>query len=161
MRRFSSVGRNLFFAAAMVVGLWIWVMSSVATAWWQNPGIFSGVLPLLLSCWSAGIVLVALLDARSRYQEYKRAKDLFFEKGFKPRIARLYGHSKCQRDAARVAAKDLGLLEQLDSYYRGRGYRWYHLFPDFVFAKPWILFSRRYWRRTLFAPHYTSNHFLW
>jgi hypothetical protein len=103
----------------------------------------------------------ALLDARSRFQEYKRAKDLFFENGFKSRIAKIYMHSKCQRDAARIAARDLGLLKQLDSFYQAQGYHGYHIFPDFLLKKPWIVFSRRYWRKTLFEPQYTSIHFLW
>ena len=107
------------------------------------------------------MVVVALLDTRSRFQDFKRAKDLFFENGFKPRIAKLYIHSKCQRDAARVAAKDLGLLEQLNSFYQNQGYHWYHIFPDFIIKKPWIVFSRRFWRKTLFEPQYTSTHFLW
>jgi hypothetical protein len=106
-------------------------------------------------------VAMALLDARSRFQDYKRAKDLFFENGFKSRIAKIYIFSKCQREAARVAARDLGLLEPLDLFYQDQGYHWYHVFPDFLYKKPRIILSRRYWRKTLFEPRYTSMHFLW
>lgn len=159
--RLSAVGRNLFFSAALVSVLCFWVIDSDAFGWPKGPGILSSALSGLLPYWGAGIIVLAFLDARSRFQDYKRAKDLFFRNGFKSRIARIYIHSKCQRDAARVAAKDLGLLEPLDYYYRSQGYQWYHILPDFIFQKPWIVFSIRYWRKTLFEPQYTSLHFLW
>jgi len=159
--RLAAVGRNLFYSAAFVLVQWYWIILSDAFEWQKSADPHSSVLGGLFSCWCVGLVLLAFLDARSRYQDYKRAKDLFFENGFKPRIAKLYIHSKCQRDAARVAAQDLGLLEQLDFFYLGQGYRWYHIFPDFLLKKPWIVFSRRYWRKTLFEPRYTPIHFLW
>ena len=159
--RLSAVGRSLFFSAALGLVLCYWIINSDAFGWPKGSGVFSTALYGLLLCWGVGIVVIALLDARSRFQDYKRAKDLFFENGFKSRIAKIYSHSKCQRDAARVAAKDLGLLEELDYFYQRQGYHWYHFFPDFIFKKPWIVFSRRYWRKTLFEPQYTSTHFLW
>lgn len=159
--RLSAVGRNLFFSAALVLVQCYWIMNTDAFGWPKGSGVFSSVLYGLLPYWSVGIVVLALLDVRSRFQDYKRAKDMFFKNGFKSRIAKIYIHSKCQRDAVRVAAKDLGLLEQLDYFYRSQGYHWYHIFPDFIFKKPWIVFSRRYWRKTLFEPQYTSIHFLW
>ena len=84
----------------------------------KSTGVFSSALYGALSCWSVGIVVLTFLDARSRFQDYKRAKDLFFENGFKSRIAKIYVYSKCQRDAVRVAAKDLGLLEHPPLLYR-------------------------------------------
>jgi hypothetical protein len=159
--RLSAVGRNLFISAALGLVLCYWIIASDAFGWSKGSVVFSSALYGRLSWWSVGIVVFALLDARSRFQDYKRAKDLFFENGFKSRVAKIYIHSKCQRDAARAAAKDLGLLEQLDYYYQSQGYRWFHIFPDFIFKKPWLVFSRRYWRRTLFAPQYTLIHFLW
>jgi hypothetical protein len=159
--RLLAVGRNLFFPAVLVLVLCSWIIVSDAFGWRKGSGVLSSAQYGLLSCWSIGIVVLALLDARSRFQDYKRAKDLFFENGFKTRIAKIYIHSKCQRDAARVAAKDLGLLEQLDYFYQRQGYDWYHIIPDIIIKKPWIVFSRRYWRKTLFEPQYTSIHFLW
>jgi hypothetical protein len=159
--RLLAVGRNLFFPVVLVLVLCSWIIVSDAFGWRKGSGVLSSAQYGLLSCWSIGIVVLALLDARSRFQDYKRAKDLFFENGFKTRIAKIYIHSKCQRDAARVAAKDLGLLEQLDYFYQRQGYDWYHIIPDIIIKKPWIVFSRRYWRKTLFEPQYTSIHFLW
>jgi len=159
--RLAAVGRNLFLAAVLGLALCHGIIVSDAFGWQKGFGVFSSALVGLLPCCCVGIVALALLDARSRFQDYKRAKDLFFENGFKSRIAKIYIYSKCQRDAARMAAKDLGLLDQLDYFYQSQGYRWYHIFPDFIFKKPWIVFSRRYWRKTLFEPQYTSIHFPW
>ncbi len=161
MLRLLAVGRNLFFAAALGMVVCYLIIVSDAFGWLPDSGVFSSALYVFLSCGSVGLVVVALLDGRSRFQDYKRAKDLFFENGFKTRIAKIYIYSKCQRDAARVAARDLGLVEQLDYFYQSQGYRWYHIVPVFIIKKPWIVFSRRYWRKTLFEPHYTSVHFLW
>jgi hypothetical protein len=159
--RLWAVGRFQFYSAALVLVLWYGFTVNDAFGWQKGSQEISSVLYGLLSCWSVGIIGLALLDTRSRFQDYKRAKDLFFENGFKPRIAKIYRHSKCQRDAARVAAKDLGLIEKLDQYYQSQGYEWYHILPDIIIKKPWIVFSRRYWQKILFQPQYTSIHFLW
>jgi hypothetical protein len=150
------VGRYLLFAAGL--GQILCYRILVSDYFTYQEGLFWAGLTLLLS---SGLTLFALLDARSRFQDYKRAKDLFFENGFRPRIAKLFIHSRCQRDAARVAAKDLGLLTQLDHFYQSQGYRWYHIFPDFVFKRPWLIFSQKYWQKTLFQTEYTSTYFLW
>ena len=149
------------FIRLLAVGRHLFIISAVGLVLCYCSGIFSSAAYGLGFCWGVGLVVLPLLDARSRFQDYKRAKDLFFENGFKPRIAKIYIYSKCQRDAVRVAAKDLGLLEQLDYFYQTQGYRGYHIIPDFIFKKPWLLFSQRYWRKTLFEPHYTSSYFLW
>ncbi len=57
--------------------------------------------------------------------------------------------------------KTSGYWNSLIIYHQSQGYHWYHIFPDFIFKKPWIIFSRRYWRKTLFEPQYISIHFLW
>jgi hypothetical protein len=62
-------------------------------------------------------VFLVMMDGWSRYQNYKRAKDQFFAHGFKNRIAKLYIISKCQRIAAEVAAKELGLESEIKNYY--------------------------------------------
>jgi hypothetical protein len=159
--RLSTVGRNLFFSVALGLIFCCWLLFTEPLGWQKGSGVVSTAFSYLLPCWGVGIVVLAILDTRSRFQNYKRAKDLFFENGFKSRIAKIYIHSRCQRDAVRVAARDLGLLEQLDRFYRDQGYHWYHIFPDFLFKKPGIVFSWRYWKKTLFEPQYISNHFLW
>ena len=159
--RLWAVGRPLFFTAALGLALCYWILVFDVFEWQKGSGVFSSAMYGFSLCGSLGVVVLALLDARSRFQDYKRAKDLFYENGFKSRIAKIYMRSRCQRDAVCAAAKDLGLLEQLNSFYQTQGYRWYHIFPDFVFKKPWIIFSQRYWKKTLFEPQYTSIYFLW
>ena len=109
------------------------------------------------------IVLIAFaqLDALSRFQNYKQAKDLFFENGFKKRIADIFVNSRCQRDAIKIAAIDLGVENQLCRYYDDLGYRWFHIIPNVVFHKPAVLFTRMFWKKTLLAESYTSKYFLW
>lgn len=159
--RILVVGRLLFLAAG-AGGLSCWRSWAVAIelsgageamALWAGHG--------LAGVGSAFLAAFALLDARSRFQDYKRAKDLFFENGIHPRTARLFIHSKCQRDAALAAARDLGLKERLAACHRASGYRWYHILPDALFKRPGILLTRRYWARTLLAPSYTSSIFSW
>lgn len=110
-----------------------------------------------------GLVLIFFTqkDALSRFQNYKLAKDLLFEKGFKKRIINLFISSRCQRDALKTAAHDLGLTKELKAYYVVKGYRWYHVIPDIVFTRPARLFTSKFWKNTLFAPRYTSKYFLW
>lgn len=114
-----------------------------------------------LSLYGFSLPFFAALDARSRYQNYKMAKDLFHRCGFQNRVARLFTLSRCQRDAARVAARDLGHWKKLSDHYRALGYRWYHILPDFAFTRPSVFLTRKYWQKTLFEKQYTSKYFLW
>jgi hypothetical protein len=159
--RFIRIGCSLHLTALAGVG-----------CFWQSLSLLSathsgGKSPLILALYTFMAVYGALLpifaelDALSRYQNYKKAKDLFHENGFDPRIVRLFIHSRCQRDAVRVAARDLGMEDELDRYYQGLGYRWFHVLPDFVFKRPMIFFSFRYWQKTLFESRYALKHFWW
>ena len=104
-----------------------------------------------------GVALMALfsqLDARSRYQEYKRARDQLMEFGPNRRIFRSLSGSQCQRDAVMAAAQPLGYARVCRNYFYAAGYRWYHLLPDFVRHHPGFLFSPAFLRATFFAPTY-------
>ena len=120
---------------------------------------------LYLSLYGLTLIWFSQKDALCRFQNYKLAKDLFYEnRGNLHQIRRVCGifsASKCQREAIRVAGADLGIKTVLTVYYRERGYRWYHLIPDRVLNNPKVLFTRRYWKRTLFVPTYHSKYFLW
>ena len=74
--------------------------------------------------------------------------------GFKTRILMPVLKSRCQRDAALVSAKELGLYHQCQKFFQVHGYRWYHLLPDFVFKKPQFLITKYFWQTTFFAPYY-------
>ena len=108
--------------------------------------IFFGSLPIL-----------AQLDARSRYQNYKQLKDQFILYGYDVRILKPVIKSRCQRDAAILAANRTGYGDQCAKHFRRAGYRWYHLFPDFVLTKPQFLLTPYFWKTTFFCPTYHSK----
>lgn len=107
------------------------------------------------------LALFAQMDACSRYQNYKKAKDLLFENGFQARIVNLFVRSRCQRDAVKIAAADLGLCKALDTYYKRLGYRWFHLIPDVAFHSPLFFLTWKFWKSTFFLSVYRSKYFLW
>jgi hypothetical protein len=98
--------------------------------------------------------LFAQLDARSRYQDYKFVKDRLYLYGFQTRILKPFMKSRCQRDAAKTAATELGMMRQCEEYLKQKGYEWYHLFPDILFKQPSILLTKNFWMTTLFAKTY-------
>ncbi|OEI79252.1 hypothetical protein AST99_15645 [Formosa algae] len=102
-------------------------------------------------------IFLVLMDGWSRYQNYKRAKDQFFEYGFRKRIAANYIISKCQREAAIVAASELGLEEKVSRYYEHCGVKWYHYVPYFMVKDPFFLFRKTFWSRTFLEGNYTPK----
>jgi hypothetical protein len=53
-----------------------------------------------------------------------------------------------------VAADELGMLDQCREYFKSNGYKWYHLVPDVVLKKPFVLFTKNFWSITLFTKTY-------
>lgn len=102
-------------------------------------------------------IFLVLLDGWSRYQDYKRAKDLFFVHGVQHRIAKLFIRSKCQRMAALVAAEELGVSDELEAFYVRQGVKWYHYIPYFMIKDPLFIFKKHFWKRTFLEKHYTSK----
>ena len=102
----------------------------------------------------ATLPIFSQLDARSRFQNYKRVKVQFMNFGFDRRLLRPLLKSRCQRDAAQAAADELGYGSRCRAFYNYRGYRWYHLTPDFLFDDPRVLISRQFWKSTFFLPAY-------
>lgn len=103
------------------------------------------------------IPLFTQLDARSRFQEYKQVRDQLARYGPDRRIFKSVASSRCQRDAALAAAKQLGYGQHCRFYYCTAGYRWFHLFPDFVTGHPRFLISAAFWRTTFFMPTYQAR----
>jgi hypothetical protein len=122
-------------------------------SWW------SFALFLYIALYGTSLPFFSQLDARSRYQNYKLMKDKLFVYGFNPRIIAPFTGSRCQRDAIRVAANDLGMGHSMTVHLRKLGYRWYHLLPRLVLKKPAILFTKSYWETTLFTRTYVMKHF--
>ncbi len=112
------------------------------------------ILKLIMLSPAVCMPLFAQLDARSRYQNYKLVKDHLYIYGFQKRILKPFLKSRCQRDAAKAAADELGLSYQCREYFRSYGYKWYHLFPDVIFKKPSILLTKNFWLTTLFTKTY-------
>ena len=102
--------------------------------------------------------LFTQLDARSRFQEYKKARDQLICHGPDNRIFRSLSRSRCQRDAALAAARQLGYDSECRNYFTSAGYRWYHLLPEFVSRQPKFLLSPAFMRATFFVPTYHSRH---
>lgn len=97
---------------------------------------------------------LAELDAYSRFQNFKQLRDQMYFNGFKFRILKPMTKSRCQRDAALVACRQLGYEDDARKIYSEMGYKWYHVPPDFVFTHPFFFFSNYFWRTTFFVPYY-------
>lgn len=106
---------------------------------------------LVLAGFFAWGVLLCQADALSRYREFKRVKRMLARHGFSPRIFRLVAVSRCQRDAALLAARETGCRAQARRVFRDLGYRWYHILPDAIVANPFFFFHPRF-LRTTFIP---------
>jgi hypothetical protein len=111
-------------------------------------------LKILALCPAITFPLIAQLDARSRYQNYKLIKDNLHIYGFQKRLLKPFIKSRCQRDAIKAAAGELGILRQCNDYFKDSGYRWYHLLPDVVFDKPSVILTKNFWSTTLFEKKY-------
>ena len=107
------------------------------------------------------LIFFSQLDARSRYQNYKMMKDKFYEYGFDARLLRPFMYSRCQRDAIGVAAREFRFEGAWKNLIQTAGYRWYHLLPTMIVRRPLTLFTKSYWKKTLFVKTYRSKYFLW
>jgi hypothetical protein len=116
-----------------------------------------GFLSLFFFSWC----ITTELDAYSRYQNYKIAKDLFYKHGFRPMIAKPFSKSSCQRDAAAEAGRQLGLSDEIEKYFYNMGYRWHHIIPSMLIENPLLFFTKGYWTSTFFVPCYKSKYFHW
>ncbi|MGW8314535.1 MAG: hypothetical protein ACWGNV_02965, partial [Bacteroidales bacterium] len=106
-------------------------------------------------------ILFSQLDARSRHQNYKMVKDKFYQYGFDARLLKPFMYSRCQRDAIRIAAKEFKFDRAWKKLAYDAGFRWYHLLPSMIVRTPLVLFTKSYWKKTLFVKAYDSKYFLW
>ncbi|GAA4307339.1 hypothetical protein GCM10023115_38380 [Pontixanthobacter gangjinensis] len=102
-------------------------------------------------------IFLVLMDGWSRFQNYKRIKDQFYVHGFDVRLAANFEGSKCQRQAALVAATELGMDKDLKKFFRKRGVRYYHFIPYFMIRDPFFPFKRYFWSRTFLEKAYTPK----
>lgn len=104
-------------------------------------------------CWGA---LLAEADGLCRFREYQRVSDLVGRYGFRRRIFKVTSRSRCQRDAALLAAAERGCRGKVAALYRTLGYRWYHLIPDWVVGDPRHVLRPAFWR-ACFLPGKTRG----
>lgn len=104
-----------------------------------------------------GLALLCEADALSRYREYRRLKRLFLRRGPHPRALLLVSGSRCQRDAALLAAREAGHGRQAAAFYHALGYRWRHVLPDAILRNPFFFFNPTFLRAT-FLPGKTTDH---
>lgn len=109
------------------------------------------VVLFTLSAFFGWGVILCQADAFSRFREFKRIKAIFSRRGFNPRILKLVSTSRCQRDAALLAAKETGHRHLAASYFKALGYRWYHIIPDAIIKNPTNFFTLHF-LRTTFLP---------
>ncbi|MEM0571905.1 hypothetical protein [Aequorivita flava] len=154
---YFRVGRLLYGALLLfILESWIYgiqlsnavsSLSTIKIIFWASFFLFSFVH-----------IYLVIMDGWSRYQNYKRAKDQFFEHGFHPKIAMLYMGSKCQRMAAETAAEELGIKQQVQDLYKECGVKWFHYIPYFMIQEPFFLFKKKFWSRTFLENHYKPKY---
>ncbi len=103
-------------------------------------------------------IFLVTMDGWSRFQNYKRAKDQFYKFGFNRRIANFYIGSKCQRNAAIVAADELGYAKEIRLHYKRSGVKWYHYIPYFMIKDPLFFFRKAFWSRTFLEKNYKPKY---
>jgi len=109
---------------------------------------------VVLGGWGAGWLVVglfAMADGVSRYREYQRIKAMLLRFGYSERILEPLARSRCQRDAALLAAREAGHGDCARAYFTALGYRWYHILPDSVMRNP-LAFLRPSFLRSSFLP---------
>jgi hypothetical protein len=157
-RAVSYVKSTLLLQSFCLACLYISYINFKALA---TAGDFSFNLHLILGFYFSSLVLTTQFDAYSRYQNYKMAKDLMFQYGFKKNLIKIFSNSRCQRDAFAEAAKSLGYKKEIKNYFYSIGFRWYHILPVIILKKPTILLTKEYWISTLFVSNYKSKYFYW
>jgi len=82
------------------------------------------------------LVVLALLDARARWTDYRWLVNTLrrFDQTRHLRLIAPFRHSWCQRTVAYCALREFGRGRDARGYFRARGYRWWHFLPDGTFS---------------------------
>lgn len=151
--RYIKVGKLLHFVAlgALIVVTYFFLTLNNLD-YNEEPSLWFTWLVLFIGFFN--MCILAELDGYSRFQNYKQVKDQMFLNGFQERQLKPLLKSSCQREAAILAGDELGIGEKVRSYFFDKGYRWFHIIPDFVFNNQLFFFSTFFWRTTFFASYY-------
>ena len=80
----------------------------------------------LFNTFSAGLnSLIGL----GKFSEYEKIKEGLEERGWDERLVKPKMYSWCQRHSSRLAAKQLGYLEEFNEFAEREGHKWYHFLP--------------------------------
>jgi len=103
-------------------------------------------------------IFLVLMDSWSRFQNYKRMKDQLYRYGFQPKVANNYLVSKCQRQALKIACKELGFYKEYKRFLKLRAVKWHHFIPYFMMEDPLFMVKSHFWNRTFLEKHYTPKY---
>jgi len=117
----------------------------------SNGNYFAGSLYAAVSTVGYAATTIFQLDSRARLRLYERLKIIFEERGYNERILEKMTTSRCQRGAAKYAAADVGLKEEVDKFFTEKGYKWHHLIPDKLLESPSYIFNVNFWKQSLSA----------
>lgn len=160
VKMYFLVGRMLHLM--LVFGLFLFLFAGQLAFEYmaEEQYLFTGIFGYL-SLYGFTLLFFSQLDARSRFQNYKQAKDKIYEHGFQNRIIKPFAYSRCQREAILMAARCLKKEKECRILFKEMGFKWYHILPRILIENPSFLFTRKYWEMTLFATKYQSRYFLW
>lgn len=159
-RMYLLVGRmlHLMFVFGVVI---FFIAGGIALQYYTEGQYFLAGLFGYFCFYGFTLPFFSQLDARSRFQNYKQAKDKIYEHGFQARIIKPFVYSRCQREAVLMASKSLNKEKECLQLFRSMGFRWYHMLPRILIQHPSFFFTRKYWEITLFSATYKSSYFLW
>jgi len=150
---YIRVGKLLYYSLLLFI-LEAWFFWTKLKAAYVEPSLVFTIIWLICFLFSFVHIFLVAMDGWSRFQNYKRAKDQFYMHGFNRRIANTYIGSKCQRNAAIVAAEELGIDEELKTYYATKGVKWFHFVPYYMVKEPLFFFNKKFWSRSFLEKNY-------
>lgn len=159
--RYLQTGYLLHLMAVFSIFMAYFFGKELLMIWKSGESLWKQILLGYASIYFVTLIFFSQFDARSRYQNYKMVKDKMFQYGFDARLLRPFAYSRCQRDAIGVAARELEFDKAWKKLTFEYGFRWYHLLPAIVIRSPKVLFTKEYWKKTLFVKTYHSKYFLW
>lgn len=151
--RYFKVGKLLHLVAFVASMVSVFSFFNLKNLFYNaDPYLWFTWLVLFVSFFN--MCILAELDGYSRFQNYKQVKDQMFLNGLQERQLKPLLKSSCQREAAILAGDELGIGEEVRNYFLQKGYKWYHIIPDFVLKNPIFIFTTFFWRTTFFTPFY-------
>ena len=117
VRSYFVAGKLLHFIALIEIGF-IVVLAPEIASWDTGDNNLLWGLKMYAIAFLFSLPVFSQLDARSRFQNYKQIKDQIFLYGYDERIFKPVLKSRCQRDAAWLSAKEMGLGDHCRDYFR-------------------------------------------